>query len=186
MSLGRVAASRSWTIRRPGSSISCGWTGVYWCFFFSSRRRHTRLVSDWSSDVCSSDLLGTSLSQLVLTGDRETGFVLAGIAIPILKQGLMLAGPLFLYLFRGRFREPLDGLAFGVASGLGFSLATSLADFWPLLGGPLVGNGSPIDWAVRLARAGLLVALVNACTTGLVTAALWLHRYDRRRANRPF
>src|ERR1019366_10663093 len=23
---------------------------------FSSRRRHTRLVSDWSSDVCSSDL----------------------------------------------------------------------------------------------------------------------------------
>src|SRR5438046_9998880 len=25
-------------------------------FFFSSRRRHTRLVSDWSSDVCSSDL----------------------------------------------------------------------------------------------------------------------------------
>src|SRR5438093_13177433 len=26
-------------------------------FFFSSRRRHTRLVSDWSSDVCSSDLI---------------------------------------------------------------------------------------------------------------------------------
>src|SRR6266571_1918821 len=25
-------------------------------FFFSSRRRHTRLTSDWSSDVCSSDL----------------------------------------------------------------------------------------------------------------------------------
>src|SRR5256885_16737887 len=26
-------------------------------FFFSSRRRHTRLQGDWSSDVCSSDLL---------------------------------------------------------------------------------------------------------------------------------
>src|SRR5690606_40771609 len=25
-------------------------------FFFSSRRRHTRLSRDWSSDVCSSDL----------------------------------------------------------------------------------------------------------------------------------
>src|SRR5574341_261748 len=25
-------------------------------FFFSSSRRHTRLVGDWSSDVCSSDL----------------------------------------------------------------------------------------------------------------------------------
>src|SRR5438093_10857822 len=30
------------------------------CFFFSSRRRHTRLVSDWSSDVCSSDLSAAS------------------------------------------------------------------------------------------------------------------------------
>src|SRR3989454_2207855 len=27
-------------------------------FFFSSRRRHTRLQGDWSSDVCSSDLAG--------------------------------------------------------------------------------------------------------------------------------
>src|SRR5205807_5974870 len=27
-----------------------------WLFFFSSRRRHTRLQGDWSSDVCSSDL----------------------------------------------------------------------------------------------------------------------------------
>src|SRR5437016_11542194 len=33
-------------------------------FFFSSRRRHTRLVSDWSSDVCSSDLAAVA-------GDRE-------------------------------------------------------------------------------------------------------------------
>src|SRR2546426_8567119 len=30
----------------------------YFFFFFSSRRRHTRLQGDWSSDVCSSDLVG--------------------------------------------------------------------------------------------------------------------------------
>src|SRR5271163_4515404 len=29
----------------------------FWLFFFSSRRRHTRSDRDWSSDVCSSDLL---------------------------------------------------------------------------------------------------------------------------------
>src|SRR5947199_2820292 len=29
---------------------------VFFFFFFSSRRRHTRCLSDWSSDVCSSDL----------------------------------------------------------------------------------------------------------------------------------
>src|SRR5205814_2877446 len=30
-------------------------------FFFSSRRRHTRCLSDWSSDVCSSDLIARLL-----------------------------------------------------------------------------------------------------------------------------
>src|SRR3989442_6898082 len=30
---------------------------TYLFFFFSSRRRHTRCGRDWSSDVCSSDLL---------------------------------------------------------------------------------------------------------------------------------
>src|SRR5690349_1596484 len=32
-------------------------------FFFSSRRRHTRSLRDWSSDVCSSDLMPGSLVQ---------------------------------------------------------------------------------------------------------------------------
>src|SRR6266513_4221144 len=31
---------------------------IVFFFFFSSRRRHTRSKRDWSSDVCSSDLLG--------------------------------------------------------------------------------------------------------------------------------
>src|SRR3712207_3248163 len=30
---------------------------LIFCFFFSSRRRHTRYWRDWSSDVCSSDLI---------------------------------------------------------------------------------------------------------------------------------
>src|SRR5438093_5228307 len=36
-------------------------------FFFSSRRPHTRLVSDWSSDVCSSDL-GDDRIAVIATG----------------------------------------------------------------------------------------------------------------------
>src|ERR1022692_78708 len=35
-------------------------------FFFSSRRRHTRLQGDWSSDVCSSDLCGRLVLCLIL------------------------------------------------------------------------------------------------------------------------
>src|SRR6266566_6210930 len=46
-------------------------------FFFSSRRRHTRLQGDWSSDVCSSDLdrRGDPLGRLSpdITGDEYAG-----------------------------------------------------------------------------------------------------------------
>src|SRR5204862_1343514 len=33
------------------------WSFFVFFFFFSSRRRHTRSLRDWSSDVCSSDLV---------------------------------------------------------------------------------------------------------------------------------
>src|SRR5262245_66254649 len=44
------------------------------CFFFSSRRRHTRCLSDWSSDVCSSDLAsaGGHLVALLATSGGVT------------------------------------------------------------------------------------------------------------------
>src|SRR6267378_477934 len=34
-------------------------------FFFSSRRRHTRSLRDWSSDVCSSDLVTLAWPELM-------------------------------------------------------------------------------------------------------------------------
>src|SRR2546426_6529532 len=42
-------------------------------FFFSSRRRHTRLQGDWSSDVCSSDLaVRVSCARVVMgVGSRK-------------------------------------------------------------------------------------------------------------------
>ena len=131
-------------------------------------------------------LSGRAVSVLNLTGDRENAFVLAGVAIPIIAQLLMLAGPLLLYAFRGRFREPLDGVTFGAASALGFTLTSSLTKFWPAITGSLVSGGDPIDWSLRLLQVGILVALINANTTALVAAALWLHRYDRRRISRPW
>src|SRR5256885_5963777 len=41
-------------------------------FFFSSRRRHTRLQGDWSSDVCSSDLSGLSRDGRPPAADQGT------------------------------------------------------------------------------------------------------------------
>src|SRR5437588_13123252 len=39
-------------------------------FFFSSRRRHTRSLCDWSSDVCSSDLRYDVASYLLIPRER--------------------------------------------------------------------------------------------------------------------
>src|SRR6266446_9056810 len=39
---------------------------MFFFFFFSSRRRHTRLQGDWSSDVCSSDLIALA------RGDKDS------------------------------------------------------------------------------------------------------------------
>src|SRR5207237_7249135 len=39
------------------SFINSSYICIIFFFFFSSRRRHTRFKCDWSSDVCSSDLL---------------------------------------------------------------------------------------------------------------------------------
>src|SRR5260370_36778889 len=63
-------------------------------FFFSSRRRHTRFKCDWSSDVCSSDLLSLPLRGLVAaTWDSDWALIpvqvldgvgagLLGVALP--------------------------------------------------------------------------------------------------------
>src|SRR2546430_4776933 len=48
--IGSMRTDGMWFACAPASAV-----GVF--FFFSSRRRHTRFDCDWSSDVCSSDLL---------------------------------------------------------------------------------------------------------------------------------
>src|SRR5207253_4188170 len=46
-------------------------------FFFSSRRRHTRWPRDWSSDVCSSDLLRAALRSAPERVDARAALGLA-------------------------------------------------------------------------------------------------------------
>src|SRR5262245_43836711 len=59
----------------------------FFFFFFSSRRRHTRCLSDWSSDVCSSDLIAER--QLVLVHPYDDPAIIAGqgtIALEMLEE----------------------------------------------------------------------------------------------------
>src|ERR1039458_6388129 len=48
------------------------------CFFFTIRRRHTRCLSDCSSDVCSSDLSLSSVTSLVRPSQRDFDLIPRG------------------------------------------------------------------------------------------------------------
>lgn len=125
-------------------------------------------------------VIGPLLTDAALRGDQVRTVVISGLALPLVDQLLMLAGPLIL-LSRPHFNETLDGLAFGVASALGYSMASLLVAEWPVLSGPLYATGTVTDWALSLTRDGILVAVVNASTTGLITASIWLRRHGRGR-----
>src|SRR5256885_2801029 len=70
-------------------------------FFFSSRRRHTRLQGDWSSDVCSSDLILERLVVLVALQVGELGELQQG----LVDFGVFLLAVLHLFVV-GRVLAP--------------------------------------------------------------------------------
>src|SRR5690554_168079 len=93
-----------------GSMVWC-----VFCFFFSSRRRHTRCGRDWSSDVCSSDLsepvlvsgtdgVGTKLKVAFMADKHDTIGVdcVAMCVNDIVAQG---AEPLYFQIGRASCRE---------------------------------------------------------------------------------
>jgi hypothetical protein len=73
-------------------------------------------------------------------------------------------------------------LTFGVSAALGFTLASVLTGYWHVFTSPLQGSAAvSAESVLRLLRAGILVALVNASTTGMITAALWTFVHKRSR-----
>ncbi|HEX6538127.1 MAG TPA: PrsW family glutamic-type intramembrane protease [Candidatus Dormibacteraeota bacterium] len=125
-------------------------------------------------------LVSAHFAGFALSGTVR-GPLITGVMQPVIAQLLMIAGPLLL-LRRAEFDETLDGLTFGVTAALGFTLASVLAGYWHAFTMPLQGTEaiSP-DAVLRILRAGVLVAVVNACTTGTITAMLWRARRARQR-----
>ena len=121
----------------------------------------------------------TNPLTLGITGVYDAGaLVLLAIVVPIIQE---IVKPIPALLLRGRpaFRETVDGLVFGVAAGLGFSIAETLVRFSRVLGNlPLHTN--PGNWIYSLLTLSVLLPLLQGSATGAITAALW--RMGRGRA----
>jgi RsiW-degrading membrane proteinase PrsW (M82 family) len=102
--------------------------------------------------------------------------ILSALIEPLVGQMVMLVGPLILFFVRPRLNEVLDGLVFGVASGLGFATAQSVILYWLLITGALQPAGSTVSWALPIIRIAFIMPLLYAAATGLICAVLWLQR----------
>src|SRR5260221_9661046 len=60
---------------------------VFLFFFFSSRRRHTRSLCDWSSDVCSSDLR-QGVNEIYVAHVKVAGQALVDALAPMVETAL--------------------------------------------------------------------------------------------------
>src|SRR5256884_5650977 len=125
------------------------------CFFFSSRRRHTRCSRDWSSDVCSSDLIQEGLG-------RDKGYEYARTRNPT--------------------REVLERNVAALEGGRhGFAFASGLAALDAALkllsagdhvvSGENVYGGSHRQMTLVWARLGLEFTFVDAAQTANIAAA---------------
>src|SRR5256884_9216303 len=121
------------------------------CFFFSSRRRHTRCSRDWSSDVCSSDLHFLPPDpQAFLAAEPSTGRVIVIAPTRAACETIELA--LGLKLETLLEREHGDDIRRLAGSGQGFGI--------------VAGTGTGKTLAVRsmaetILRAPLKVGVVN-------------------------
>lgn len=161
---------------------------LYLAYFYDAEVYEDEPIAVLAGTFAAGAILGAALSlafyrvllsqhPLGLHTGLPGGFIaLNALALPLLGQVLMLVGPLALYVFRRRFDDILDGLVFGVASGLGFAAAQSVVYAWQIVTGPLQRGGSAYDWALPTLHVALISPLLDATATGLICAAIWLRR----------
>lgn len=112
---------------------------------------------------------GTMVLQTIYGHDTQALLVL-GLLVPVVQEVLK---PIPALLLRGRaFPERVDGLVFGVAAGLGFSIAETVVRFSSVLGS-LPAQVPPGNWIYPLFTLAVLLPLLHGSTTGAIACALW-------------
>ena len=104
-------------------------------------------------------------------GTDVGAIVLAVVIVPIVQELLKPIPALVLWRTK-RFPETVDGLVFGVAAGLGFSVAESLIQFSNVIVGQPFRT-DPANWIYPLIGIAVLNPLLQGSATGVIVASLW-------------
>ena len=100
-----------------------------------------------------------------------------GLLVPVVQEALKPLPAMFLPN-RLNFPETVDGLVFGVAAGLGFSVAESLVAFSSALTS-LPAHLTPGNWIFDLTTLAVFQPLLQGSATGMIVAAVWRYRRGR-------
>ena len=100
-----------------------------------------------------------------------------GVLVPVVQEVLKPLPALFLPS-RADFPETVDGVVFGIAAGLGFSVAESLVAFSTALTS-LPAYMTPGNWIYQLATLAVFQPLLQGSATGMIAAAVWRYRRGR-------
>jgi RsiW-degrading membrane proteinase PrsW (M82 family) len=103
--------------------------------------------------------------------------LILGLVMPLIQEALKPLPALFLPN-HADFPETVDGLVFGVAAGLGFSLAETLIGFSATLTS-LPARVEPGNWIFDLATLAVFQPLLQGTATGLIVATIWRFRRGR-------
>ncbi|TMD25332.1 MAG: PrsW family intramembrane metalloprotease [Chloroflexi bacterium] len=100
-----------------------------------------------------------------------------GVLVPVVQEVLKPLPALFLPN-RADFPETVDGVVFGIAAGIGFSVAESLVSFSTALTS-LPAYMTPGNWIYQLATLAVFQPLLQGSATGMIAAAVWRYRRGR-------
>ena len=103
--------------------------------------------------------------------------LLLGLLVPVVQEVIKPLPAVFLPN-RADFPETVDGLVFGVAAGLGFSLAETLINFSSTIAS-LPAHVEPGNWIYSLATIAVLQPLLQGSATGMIVATIWRQRLGK-------
>lgn len=98
-----------------------------------------------------------------------TDFLIVCLMVPVIGELLRQIGPLIL-ASRPQFDDLMDGLTFGIISGVAYACFDTIIKHWDLITGGFQGSESAATWAALIFLEGFIKPLLMGTATGIACA----------------